>query len=615
MFRGNIRRVVKCTLIIIALLFLAVVIFLSVVGFPGNIANRIIALSSLDDIAVQAKAVKLDLLNGVRSENVHVYKKGVIGPAFLDAGKIIIQINPMAIFGGKTFIRKIKIVDGIFRNNLGSMPVQTRVVKWKQFQKIRLEADNLVALGVQVKKVYCDLQVENNFVYFENVNGIMAYADKDGHIEGTAVYVPDANVINGRLTAAFDPHLLLPMLNSMPFLTKVIKWFEFDSVLPAYDFQFGWKMGEEDRFDVKGRIIVEKCFYRSVQLDRASAYVLFDSQGTNSNLVINNLLVDRDEGSGHLNMSFDFKQHMIEFDGVSAINPAAVLKMIGIYADVSGDKLRFEGPVSVIAGGKVDYYDYNNVEFEADVSGEGIGAGPLVSDTCNFTMNMDGLTNRISDLRGKLYKGDFSGSAVLTLPYGELTNVSYYVIARLDGANFAAIARDFSREKNQDYEGRFSADVEVEGLFGHPLSALGFGSVNVKNGRVFMLPVFGGFSRIMTKIIPGLNFVLRQTDAKADFVVNEGKVHSDEIQIEGDILSLSGNGDYYFSKSLDFNAQVKLLKAHTVGGKVVRAITYPISKLFEFRLRGTVDDSSWYPVNFSSDILEKIGLKKADEIK
>ena len=31
--------------------------------------------------------------------------------------------------------------------------------------------------------------------------------------------------------------------------------------------------------------------------------------------------------------------------------------------------------------------------------------------------------------------------------------------------------------------------------------------------------------------------------------------------------------------------------------------------LFEFRLRGTVQDPRWYPENFSTDLLEKLGLR------
>ena len=52
------------------------------------------------------------------------------------------------------------------------------------------------------------------------------------------------------------------------------------------------------------------------------------------------------------------------------------------------------------------------------------------------------------------------------------------------------------------------------------------------------------------------------------------------------------------------------MKEHSLVSKLVRVLTYPISKLFEFRLRGPLDDPKWYPVNFSLDLLERIGLRK-----
>jgi hypothetical protein len=63
---------------------------------------------------------------------------------------------------------------------------------------------------------------------------------------------------------------------------------------------------------------------------------------------------------------------------------------------------------------------------------------------------------------------------------------------------------------------------------------------------------------------------------------------------------------------MDFHVRVKLMKDNNVVARLVRVLTFPISKLFEFRLRGTLDDPHWYPVNFSGDLLEKIGLRKAE---
>jgi hypothetical protein len=127
-----------------------------------------------------------------------------------------------------------------------------------------------------------------------------------------------------------------------------------------------------------------------------------------------------------------------------------------------------------------------------------------------------------------------------------------------------------------------------------------------------MMPLFGDFSEFMTKIIPGLDLILKQSDLKSKFTVNNGLITSDKIAVEGDVLSLKAYGEYMLGGELDFDVQVKLMKEHTLGGKVFRFLTYPLSKLFEFKLKGTVDDPHWYPENFSLDLLKKIGIGKED---
>jgi hypothetical protein len=170
-------------------------------------------------------------------------------------------------------------------------------------------------------------------------------------------------------------------------------------------------------------------------------------------------------------------------------------------------------------------------------------------------------------------------------------------------------------KEKKEYSGQLSGHVTITGSVGKTdLRTLkGEGALKIREGRVFMMPVFGGLSTTMTKIVPGLDFVLRQSDATTEFVIGDGKIHTDKILIEGDVLSFNGHGDYHLNGKLDFNAQIKLMKEHTLVAKLIAILTYPISKLFEFRLHGTVAEPQWYPVNFSRDLLEKLGLEKEKE--
>jgi len=95
---------------------------------------------------------------------------------------------------------------------------------------------------------------------------------------------------------------------------------------------------------------------------------------------------------------------------------------------------------------------------------------------------------------------------------------------------------------------------------------------------------------------------MRQTDGQASFVIGDGKIHADEILIEGDVLSLVGKGDYALDGTLDFTVQVKLLRKHTLAADVFRFVMHPVSKLLEFHLGGTVAAPQWRPVNIPKEV-------------
>ena len=119
----------------------------------------------------------------------------------------------------------------------------------------------------------------------------------------------------------------------------------------------------------------------------------------------------------------------------------------------------------------------------------------------------------------------------------------------------------------------------------------------MKNGRLFRIPLFGGLTQSLADTIPGVDFVLRQTDVRMPFEMRGDTLISDDVNIEGDLLSLKAAGRATLAGALDFRVQVKPLKGRTVAGAAARVLTYPVSKLFEFRLQGTVQKPQWAPAS------------------
>jgi len=116
----------------------------------------------------------------------------------------------------------------------------------------------------------------------------------------------------------------------------------------------------------------------------------------------------------------------------------------------------------------------------------------------------------------------------------------------------------------------------------------------------------------MTKIIPGLDFVLCQSNVKSKFTISDGKFHTRDVLIEGELFGLTGRGDYYLNNDLDFKVRVNLLKSKTLMGMTFQRLLSPLRWFLEFRLTGTFDKPRWYLRTFSKDMLKKLGLSRTD---
>jgi hypothetical protein len=322
------------------------------------------------------------------------------------------------------------------------------------------------------------------------------------------------------------------------------------------------------------------------------------------------LLVVRDEGMARGGFTVYPNRETVEFDGASTINPAALFRMIGVLTNEIQRSFVFGGPVTIAGKGVVDFGRMRQTDFRTTVTCRNLGCWTLDTEEATFNVGMKGLTNFIENVQGTMYGGRISGSATLIVPYGSETNLRYRVDAVASGVDFRRLVAGRIREPKEEYTGQLSGSVRVEGIAGTGCAktAVGEGAVNIKNGRLFVLPLFGGLSQQIARVIPGVDFVVRQTDGSASFRIRDGKLVSDKALIEGGLLSLSGKGFYALDETLGFDVQIRLLRERSFVAKLLRVPTYVISKIFEFRLRGTLTKPDWYPVNFSWGLGDRLGL-------
>jgi hypothetical protein len=134
----------------------------------------------------------------------------------------------------------------------------------------------------------------------------------------------------------------------------------------------------------------------------------------------------------------------------------------------------------------------------------------------------------------------------------------------------------------------------------------GHGSLKFTEGRLARIKLFAGLTELLADKVPGVSFIVDQSEASLDYVIENGVIKTDNVCIEGGLFSIRMRGSYDTVKdNLDFVVRVQFIRRDTLMGKLVNPIFWPFSKLLmEFKLLGSVDDPKWEYLSIVVRILE-----------
>lgn len=123
----------------------------------------------------------------------------------------------------------------------------------------------------------------------------------------------------------------------------------------------------------------------------------------------------------------------------------------------------------------------------------------------------------------------------------------------------------------------------------------GKGRFKISDGHLAQMKLFAGLTELLAEKIPGVSFLVNQTQASADFTIKDGVFASDNVFVEGGLVSIKGWGTYDMATdNLDFTVRAQFLKNESIMGKIVHPVTFPVTKLLlEFKVDGPIDDPDW----------------------
>jgi hypothetical protein len=117
----------------------------------------------------------------------------------------------------------------------------------------------------------------------------------------------------------------------------------------------------------------------------------------------------------------------------------------------------------------------------------------------------------------------------------------------------------------------------------------GYGHARLTNGLLWEIPLFGVFSPVLNAFFPGLGNS-RATHAKTTFQITNSVIYSSDLEIRATAMRMQYKGSVDFEQRVRGSMEAELLRDMPAFGFLISKVFWPVTKLFEYEISGTLDE-------------------------
>jgi hypothetical protein len=308
-------------------------------------------------------------------------------------------------------------------------------------------------------------------------------------------------------------------------------------------------------------------------------------------LTYDNLRVTREEGVATGGFTYDFKKHEVRISNIkSSLQPAEMISWIDPDLWKSVIPYKFRRAPNITASGIYQFAGGKNTRLDINVDAPNGMDYVFLGKTLPFDRVSGKLTFtndrlQLIDLKSDLFSGVVRGNADISLARNDPRYKADIIVKRID---FPRLTELYYQYKTA--EGQLHGNYDFTGLGSDARKMRGTGKIEVTDGNVFAIPVFGPLSEILNNILPGSGYSVARK-ANAAFTIAGGVIHTDDFEAAGNLFSMLGNGDIHFlDDKLDFNLRMSM--------KGPGVLLAPMYKLFEYTGEGSLKKPDWHPKRF-----------------
>jgi len=287
------------------------------------------------------------------------------------------------------------------------------------------------------------------------------------------------------------------------------------------------------------------------------------------------------------------KQKIFLTNGFSTADPQIVARAIGPKIGRIMEPYQFLQPPVVKVQGVIPTVREADANLHFSVDGGQFHWWKFNVARLNGDIHWVGERLTLSDVHSEFYDGSAAGSADFDFTARKGTDFRFTVLA--NNANLHRLMGNLYDRPN-NLEGLLSGSIVITNANSEDHRKLdGYGNLDLHDGLIWDIPIFGMFTPVLNGIAPGLGNS-RVSAATCNFVINNGVIRSDDLEMRAPALRLAYRGTVDLQGQVNARVDAELLRDMWGLGPVVSTVLSPFSKMFEYKITGSLENPKREPV-------------------
>ncbi len=399
------------------------------------------------------------------------------------------------------------------------------------------------------------------------------------------------------IRGVLDPEVVRPFLTA----SNAVRGFEIIkfSGPPALDVDVSGRLYDYDSIAASGRVALTNFAVRGQAFGDVASALNYTNRVLE---FVNPLMHTGAQMMTADKVTLDFNARLVCFtNGFSTADPEPVARAIGPKTGRVVEPYHFLQPPTVRVNGQVPLHDMNGGRdmTDADLRFDIIKGGPfewMKFKTTNIVgaIHWQNQSLILTNVAAAFYGGNGNGFANFDFRAPH-EGADYQFAVSVTNVNLHLLAADLSSPTNH-LEGTLAGRLVVTDADSRDWRAWdGFGHANLHDGLLWDIPIFGILSPVLNTFVPGLGNS-RATDAAARFVITNGVIYTDSLEIRSTMMRLEYAGTADLKQNVHARVTAQLLRDTWVVGPLVSTVLWPVSKLFEYKITGTLKNPKSEPV-------------------